>query len=69
MTTTCAECDWERAEVRVSALGIDVDVPIEDGVFLIDRQVIEDPSAVDIEAVCPRCGRARFLTADEWRWA
>lgn len=65
----CPKCEWHRAELRVTAMGIDVDAVVEDGLYLIDPGTIENPAAVDVEAVCSRCGYIRYLDTTEWRWA
>jgi hypothetical protein len=65
----CARCGCERAAVHLTALGVDHEVTVSDGKFLLDPAAIEEPESIQIEAVCLECGHVRFVEQNQWEWA
>ncbi len=69
MTAICAKCGADRAEITVTLIATDTDVPVHGDVFSINPTCIEQPDAIDVEALCPDCGHARYLNDHDWEWA
>lgn len=65
----CARCAHDRAEVHVTAIGVELDVPITDGKYTINQALVEDADVIQVEAVCQNCGHVRYLDNNQWEWA
>lgn len=65
----CARCGSETADVHLTALGVEYDLVVTDGKFLLNPACIEEPDSIQIEAVCKECGHARYIDQSQWEWA
>lgn len=65
----CARCGSDIADVHLTAFGVDHDVIVIDGKFLLNAACIEEPDSIQIEAVCQNCGHARYVEQHQWEWA
>jgi ribosomal protein L37E len=65
----CPRCGHTRAEVQVTTVCSDFDVPIHEGLLLIDRDIIQEIECVDVEVICANCGYAKQVANTEWSWA
>jgi hypothetical protein len=65
----CVRCHWDRAEVHITALAIDPDALVENGVMLLDPTCLSQPDAIQVEACCRNCGHTRYVEQEGWKWA
>lgn len=65
----CARCGHDHADVHLTASGVEFGVPIIDGILTLSPAVIEEPEAIQIEAICTECGHARYVPQNQWEWA
>lgn len=69
MSATCAKCGHNRADVNLTAIGIDLDAPIIDDILIIDRATLTEADTIQVEAACTICGHVRYILDDQWSWA
>lgn len=65
----CARCGSDIADVHLTALGVEFDVPVTDGKFLVNAACIEEPDSIQVEAICKNCGHVRYIEQNQWEWA
>jgi predicted nucleic-acid-binding Zn-ribbon protein len=65
----CPKCGHDHAEVHLTAMCSDLDVPIHDGLLLVDRAILTEADTFAVSAVCLNCGYVRDVHATEWSWA
>ena len=65
----CPQCGYDVAEVHLTSVGVEFDVPITDGKFALNPALIEEADMVQVEAVCQSCRHIRYLEQKHWEWA
>jgi hypothetical protein len=65
----CARCGSDLADMHLTVLGMERDVEVTDGKFILSPFAIEEPDSIQIEAVCKDCGHARYIPQHLWEWA
>jgi hypothetical protein len=65
----CARCGHDLAEVHLTAIGVEFDVPITDGKYSLNPALVEEADIIQVEAVCQNCGHVRYIEQNDWEWA
>jgi hypothetical protein len=69
VSPTCARCGHDRAELHLTAIGVEFDVPVTDGKYALNPAIVEEADIVQVEAVCQACGHVRYIEQNQWEWA
>ena len=65
----CMSCGHNRADIHLAAISTEVNVTIHDGYLTVNRQLLDEPDSIQVEAICSACGRRRYLNNQQWGWA